>query len=119
MTGFSDCSFLCSLHDFLPTAKKYTLPTPKVWCGTRPADIGGRIVAAVQWLLEVEKARWVYQQCSKKEKMDKGNPRVTWNKEHWSIWKAQLEFYGDDERVETAAREAAKKALQQMRAVET
>ncbi|KAF2866647.1 hypothetical protein BDV95DRAFT_611333 [Massariosphaeria phaeospora] len=114
MTGFSDCSFLCGLRDILPKGKKYTLPNPKVQAGTRPADMGGRIHAAVQWLVEADEARWVYQKCSKKEKTDKGNPRDTWSRENWMVWKAQLEFYQSNENVELTAREAAEKALNQM-----
>jgi hypothetical protein len=118
MSGFSDCSFLCELRGILPQSKKYTLPTAKVQAGTRPADMGGRILAAAQWLLEAEEARWVYQRCSEKEKTDKRNPRDTWSMENWNIWKAQLEFYQNDERVEAAGRKAARRALDQMIAVE-
>ncbi|KAH8714860.1 hypothetical protein GQ44DRAFT_713454 [Phaeosphaeriaceae sp. PMI808] len=118
VAGFSDCSFLCGLRGILPQANKYTLPTPKVQAGTRPADMGGRIHAAAQWLVEVDEARWVYQRCSEKEKTDKGNPRDTWSRENWMIWKVQLKFYQDDDRVEPAAREAARKALKQMMTVE-
>ncbi|KAK7917598.1 hypothetical protein PG985_011206 [Apiospora marii] len=119
MTGFSDCSFLCGLRDILPQGgKKATCPTPKVVCGTRPADIGGRIRAAVQWLVEPEEARWVYERCREKEKTDRANPRDTWSKENWEVWKVQLAFYEGDDRVEVWAREAARKALLQMRAVE-
>ncbi|KAK8103130.1 hypothetical protein PG984_016276 [Apiospora sp. TS-2023a] len=120
MTGFSDCSFLCGLRDILPqSGKKAACPTPKVACGTRPADTGGRIRAAVQWLVEPEEARWVYEQCNKKEKTEsRADPRDTWSKENWEIWKIQLGFYEGDDRVETWAREAARKALLQMRAVE-
>jgi hypothetical protein len=39
--------------------------------------------------------------------------------ENWSIWKTQLEFYGSIEAIELSAREAAIKALQQMKAAET
>jgi len=108
MTGFSDCSFLCGLHD------KCMLPAPKVRAGTRPADMGGRILAAAQWLVAPDEARWVYQRCSEKEKTDKRNPRDTWSRENWSIWKAQLESYQDDHRVKLVAREAAREALKQM-----
>ena len=118
MSGFSDCSFLCELRGILPKGKKYTLPTPKVHAGTRPADMGGRILAATQWLVEAKEARWVYQRCSEKEKTDKRDPRDTWSMENWNIWKAQLEFYQNDERVEAAGREAARRALDQMMVVE-
>ncbi|KAF2819603.1 hypothetical protein CC86DRAFT_375087 [Ophiobolus disseminans] len=118
MAGIVDCSFLCDLDGILPSSKKYTLPTHKVQSGTRPADIGGRICAAVQWLLDADKARWVYQRCNEKEKTDKANPWDMWSKEHWSIWKTQLKFYQGDDRVEPAAREAARKALERMAAVE-
>jgi hypothetical protein len=118
MTGFSDCSFLCGLRGILPQGKKYTLPTPKVQAGIRPADMGGQIHAAVQWLADADKARWVYQQCNKKEKTDKENPRDTWSRANWTIWKSQLEFYQGDESVESTAREAARKAVQQMKVVE-
>ncbi|KAK8068475.1 hypothetical protein PG996_007587 [Apiospora saccharicola] len=101
MTGFSDCSFLCGLRDILPqSGKKAACPTPK-------------------WLVEPEEARWVYEQCGKKEKTDsRANPRDTWSKENWEMWKVQLGFYEGDDRVEIWAREAARKALLQMRAVE-
>lgn len=118
MAEICDCSFLCELSGLLPTAKKYTLPTHKVQSGTRPADIGGQICAAVQWLLDADKARWVYQRCNEKDKTEKANPWDMWSKENWTIWKAQLEFYQGDDRVETAARDAARKALQQMIAVQ-
>jgi hypothetical protein len=118
MSGFSDCSFLCGLRGILPQDKKYTLPTPKVQAGIRPADLGGRILAAAQWLIAVDEARWVYERCREKEKTDKGNPRDTWSRENWMIWRVQLEFYQRDHRVAPAAREAASAALKQMTAVE-
>ncbi|KAH3954144.1 hypothetical protein HBH98_071390 [Parastagonospora nodorum] len=118
MTGFSDCSFLCGLRGILPKGKKYSLPTPKVQEGIRPADMGFRIQAAVQWLLEPDEACWVYVQCSKKEKTDKDNPRDTWSKENWVIWKAQLAFYRDNDLVEPSARDAARQALERMIEVE-
>lgn len=86
MTGFSDCSFLCGLRDILPqNGKKTQCPTPKVACGTRPADTGGRIRATVQWLVEPEEARWVRERCREKEKTDRANPRDTWSRENWEI----------------------------------
>lgn len=118
MIGFSDCSFLCGLRSILPKGKKYSLPTPKVRAAIRPADMGTRIHAAVQWLLEPEEARWVFQRCNEKEKTDKENPRDTWSKENWVIWKAQLKFYRDNDLVEMSARDAARKALEQMIEVE-
>lgn len=119
MTGFSDCSFLCGLRDILPqSGKRNACPTPKVVCGTRPADIGGRIRAAVQWLVGPEEAGWVYDRCREKERTDRGDPRHTWSTENWEIWKAQLAFYEGDDRVEVWARDAARKGLLQMRAVE-
>lgn len=118
MTGFSDCSFLCGLRGILPTGNKYNLPNSKVQAGIRPADMGTRIHAAVQWLLEPDEARWVYERCSKKEKTDKDNPRDTWSRENWGIWKAQLAFYRDNDLVEFSAREAARKALERMTEVE-
>lgn len=80
--------------------------------------MGTRIHAAVQWLLEPDEARWVYERCSKKEKTDKDNPRDTWSRENWGIWKAQLAFYRDNDLVEFSAREAARKALERMTEVE-
>lgn len=119
MSGFTDCSFLCGLRSILPQGgKKVKAPTPKVVCGTRPKDIGGRICAAVQWLAGPEEARWVYERCMEKGKTDKANPWDTWSKENWDTWKAQLGFYESDDRVEVWARAAARKALLQMRAVE-
>ncbi|KAK6839465.1 hypothetical protein PG987_005331 [Apiospora arundinis] len=131
MSGFTDCSFLCGLRDILPQGsggkKAAKCPTPKVVCGTRPADIGNRLRAAVQWLVVgseeedggEEGARWVYERCRAKEKTDgASDPWDTWSRENWETWKVQLAFYEGDDRVELWAREAARNALLRMKAAE-
>lgn len=129
ISGFSDCSFLCGLRDILPKGhggkRVAKCPTPKVECGTRPADIGFRLRGAVQWLMagadeeeQEQGARWVYERCRRKEKTEARNPWDTWSRENWEIWKVQLAFYEADDRVELWAREAARTALLRMEAVE-
>ncbi|KAI1098752.1 hypothetical protein F4804DRAFT_114550 [Jackrogersella minutella] len=116
VTGFSDCSFISALCDILPDGKKY--PSFNVRATSRPAKIGGHIQAAAQWVVWPDEARYVYQQCKKKEKVDKKNPRDTWSMEHWRIWKAQFHFVAGDERIDPRARDAAKTAADKMEAVE-
>ncbi|KAI1383068.1 uncharacterized protein F4822DRAFT_422080 [Hypoxylon trugodes] len=114
--GFSDCGFTSALRDILPDGKNY--PSIRVRMTSKPEKIGGHVQGAAQWVMRSEEARYVYQQCQKKEKVDKANPRDTWSLEHWKIWKAQFQLFADDERVDARAREAAKTAVDTMEAIE-
>ncbi|KAK7946165.1 uncharacterized protein PG986_010486 [Apiospora aurea] len=81
--GLPDCSFLSGLRDILPQrGKAAKCPTPKVMCGLGPADIGGRLCAATQWITGHNMFTWVYDRCMEKEKTDAGNPQDIWSKEN-------------------------------------
>ncbi|KAI0888557.1 uncharacterized protein GGS22DRAFT_151830 [Annulohypoxylon maeteangense] len=116
LTGFSECGFTSALRDILPSGKKY--PSFNVRVASKPDVIGGHILAAAQWLIWPDEARYVYQQCRKKEKTDKKNPRDTWSMENWRIWKAQFQLFAWDERVDPRARDVAKKAIDRIIEVE-
>ncbi|KAI2465022.1 hypothetical protein F4781DRAFT_410935 [Annulohypoxylon bovei var. microspora] len=116
LTGFSECGFTSALRDILPSGKKY--PSFNIWVTSKPATIGGHILAAAQWIMWPDEARYVYQQCKKKEKVDRKNPRDTWSMENWRIWKAQFQLFAWDERIDPRAREVAKKAVDRMIEVE-
>ncbi|KAI1086499.1 hypothetical protein F5B19DRAFT_139129 [Rostrohypoxylon terebratum] len=117
LTGFSECGFTSALRDILPSGKKD--PSFSVRVTSKPDTIGGHVLAAAQWLIWPDEARYVYQQCKKKEKVDKKNPRDTWCMENWGIWKAQFQFFALDEKIDPRARQAAKKAIDRMAEVET
>ncbi|KAI0128086.1 hypothetical protein F4776DRAFT_629171 [Hypoxylon sp. NC0597] len=116
MTGFSDCGFTSALRDILPDGKKY--PSLRVRMTSKPEKIGGHILGAAQWVIWPDEVRYVYQQCRKKEKVDKKNPRDTWSMENWRIWKAQFQLVAGDERVDSRAREIASTAVDKMKATE-
>ncbi|KAI1208482.1 uncharacterized protein F4807DRAFT_153122 [Annulohypoxylon truncatum] len=116
LTGFAECGFASALRDILPSGKKY--PSFNVQVASKPDTIGGHILAAAQWLIWPDEARYVYQQCKKKEKTDKKNPRDTWSMENWRIWKAQFQLFAWDERIDPRAREVAKKAVDRITEVE-
>ncbi|KAI1465668.1 uncharacterized protein F4812DRAFT_437022 [Daldinia caldariorum] len=115
-TGFSDCGFNSALRDIMPHGKKY--PTFKVRVTSKPEDIGGHIQGAAQWIIWPDELRYVYEQCKKKGRVDKKNPRDTWSMENWRIWKAQFEFAAGHERVDARAREVAAIAAEKMNAIE-
>ncbi|KAI1444156.1 hypothetical protein F5Y02DRAFT_181498 [Annulohypoxylon stygium] len=116
LTGFSECGFTSALRDILPSGKKY--PSLSVRVASKPDTIGGHILAAAQWLIWPDEARYVYQQCKKKEKVDKKNPRDTWSMENWRIWKAQFQLFASDEKIDLRARETAKKVVDRIVEVE-
>ncbi|OTA55961.1 hypothetical protein K449DRAFT_375931 [Hypoxylon sp. EC38] len=116
MTGFSDCGFISALRDILPDGKKY--PSLRIRMTSKPEKIGGHILGAAQWVIWHDEARYVYQQCRKKERVDKKNPRDTWSMENWRIWKAQFQLVAEDERVDSRAREIARRAMDKMKATE-
>ncbi|KAI1476698.1 hypothetical protein F4774DRAFT_427879 [Daldinia eschscholtzii] len=115
-TGFSDCGFISALRDIMPHSKKY--PTFNVRVTSRPEHIGGHIQGAAQWIIWPNELRYVYEQCKKKEKVDKRNPRDTWSMQNWRIWKAQFEFAAGNERVDPKARGIATSAIEKMIAIE-
>lgn len=116
MTGFSDCGFVSTLRDILPSGKKY--PSFNVRMASTPENIGGYIQAAAQWVIWPDEVRYVYQQCKKKEKVDKKNPRDIWSMENWGIWKAQFQLFAEDARADAGVRELANTAVAGMEEVE-
>ncbi|KAI1802436.1 hypothetical protein F4811DRAFT_529211 [Daldinia bambusicola] len=116
MTGFSDCGFNSALRDIMPYRNEW--PTFNVRVTSKPEDIGGHIQGAAQWIIWPDELRYVYENCKKKEKVDKKNPRDTWSMQNWRIWKAQFEFAASSERVDLRAREVAAMAAQKMNEIE-
>ncbi|KAI0116928.1 hypothetical protein F4814DRAFT_267215 [Daldinia grandis] len=116
MTGFSDCGFNSALRDIMPYGKK--CPSFNVRMTSKPEQIGGHIQGAAQWIIWPDELRYVYEQCKKKEKLDKENPRDTWSMQNWRIWKAQFELAAGDERVDSRARTVASTAVGKMKVIE-
>lgn len=65
-----------------------------------------------------DEGRYVYQQCKKKEKVDKKNPREIWSTENWEIWKTQFQLFADEGRIDSTAREVASLAVDKMKEIE-
>jgi hypothetical protein len=112
--GFTDMGFRCSLQYILPDDYRYPdLSTHKIG---GPRRIGGDILAGAHWVLHPENATYVYEECQKKETVSM--PREIWCKEHWRIWKHQLQWVIDDERFEDIVKEVAKQSLEMMQNTE-
>lgn len=116
ITGFSDCGFNSALRDIMPYGKK--CPSFNVRITSKPEQIGGHIQGAAQWIIWPDELRYVYEQCKKRERVDKENPRDTWSMQNWRIWKAQFELAAGDERVDSRARAMATTAVEKMNAIE-
>ncbi|KAI6087577.1 hypothetical protein F4821DRAFT_236135 [Hypoxylon rubiginosum] len=116
LTGFSNCGFISGLRDILPHGKKY--PSLNISSSSGPQRIGGFIQGAAQWVMWPDEGRYVYQQCKKKEKVDKKNPREIWSTENWEIWKTQFQLFADEGRIDSTAREVASLAVDKMKEIE-
>jgi hypothetical protein len=116
MADFSNCDFISALRDILPNNRQYL--SWKVRVASRPEELGGHVQAAAQWVAWSGEAGYVYQQCKKKEIVDKDNPRDTWSMESWRKWRAQFEFFAVEDRLEPQARRIAQVVAERMKETE-
>ncbi|PYI36067.1 hypothetical protein BP00DRAFT_432493 [Aspergillus indologenus CBS 114.80] len=74
--------------------------------------LAGWVIASVQWLLRPEVGRYVYRQCTKRERITKRSDM--WSAQRWQQWKEQFAYVAKEERVGIHAQELAGLALETM-----
>lgn len=105
--GFVDCSFLCALEGILPQPK-----TPSA------SRVSGDVIGGVQWILQADTGRYIYEQCQAVPRLLATDSRAMWSWERWEQWKEQLGSIAGDDKYFPEAQKLAKLAVERMEALE-
>ncbi|KAH8732127.1 hypothetical protein GQ44DRAFT_801160 [Phaeosphaeriaceae sp. PMI808] len=74
------------------------------------------IIAAGQWVIWPTECRYVFEECLKRKSIN--NYWEAWSEEGWSQWKREFRLVIESEQYDADAQSVARRALQQMNAIE-
>ncbi|PWY96668.1 hypothetical protein BO94DRAFT_619760 [Aspergillus sclerotioniger CBS 115572] len=113
--GLVNCGWMAALRHLLPGDYEYPDLMKRPIDG--PNKLGNYMLAAAEWVVRVDECRFVYRECSKRERIPEVY-RAMWSMERWREWKKQFGFVHGDERFKEEYRDVAGRAYRMMDEVE-